>query len=425
MTIVLRERGFSQILVLLLILVGIAVTTYAVQQSTHIKPKASENIVLPPSLPVQALKHIPVCPPGPAKEVARCHARVVVNEGGQPEASTSPTGYGPLQFQKAYNLGASSSGRILAIVDAFDHPNIKSDLDLYSSKYGLPILPNCQAAIASSLVPCFQKVDQAGGTSYPSTNSSWALEIALDVEVAHGVCPDCKLLLVEATDNSYDNLMKAVDQVVAMGATVVSNSYGSNEFSSEIDFDSHFNHPGVAFTFSSGDGGYGNSSYPAASKYVTAVGGASLQLNVDSSYASETAWSGTGSGCSLYETKPSWQKDNGCTKRTIADVSADGDPSTGAAVYDSVPYVGQTGWFQVGGTSLASPIIAGAYAIKGVLSGTQANSLPYLNSPSTNLHDVKAGNNGNCNKKYKYLCSGVVGYDGPTGLGTPKGAGGF
>jgi len=207
-----------------------------------------------------------------------------------------------------------------------------------------------------------------------------------------------------------------------MHADVISNSYGSGEFSGETSYDSHFNHPGIAITFSSGDNGYGVE-YPASSKYVTAVGGTTLNLNSNSTYNSETVWSGTGSGCSAFELKPTWQKDNLCSKRTVADVSADADPNTGAAVYDSVKFQGQSGWFKVGGTSLSSPLVAAVYALAGVPSGSSANSLPYSSGNSTNLHDIVSGSNGSC--RGTYLCTGVSGYDGPTGLGTPNGLAAF
>ena len=161
--------------------------------------------------------------------------------------------------------------------------------------------------------------------------------------------------------------------------------------------------------------------YPAASQFTTAVGGTTLNVNSDNSYGGETAWSGAGSGCSSYDPKPAWQKDNGCTMRTIVDVSAAADPQTGAAIYTSVPFNNQTGWFKVGGTSLASPIIAAVYALKGVPQEVAANSLPYTNNPSSNLRDITSGSNGGCLKKTKYLCTSTVGYDGPTGLGTPLG----
>lgn len=372
-------------------------------------------------------KHAPVCVRGADDSAVNCYARVIVDNDGSPKASSLPSGYGPAQFRGAYNLsGVTSSNQTIAIVDAYNHPNILSDLNYYSATFGIPGLTSCAVARGTPAAPCFQKVDQNGGTKYPVTNSGWALEIALDVEAAHAVCQNCNILLVEAKSNSYSDLMAAVDRARMMGANVISNSYGSNEFSGENAYDSHFNYPGIAFTFSSGDSGYGTS-YPAASPYVTAVGGTTLNLS-GNSYLSEAAWSGAGSGCSLYESQPSFQTSlglSGCSKRMIADVSADADPNTGAAVYDTVSYYGRRGWFQVGGTSLSSPLIAGVYALNGsVGSGILGNSLPYANvSYLTNLHDVTIGSNGTCG--YPYLCSAVTGYDGPTGLGTPKGPGAF
>jgi subtilase family serine protease len=329
-----------------------------------------------------------------------------------------PKGYGPTQFHTAYNLPANSTNpATIAIVDAYNHPSIKADLDTYNSTFGLPSFPSCSASVTTS---CFTKVNQRGGTSYPSTNSGWALEIALDVETAHQTCQNCKLILVEADSNSYANLMTAVDEARALGATVISNSYGSSEFSGETAYDSHFNHPGTAFTFSSGDNGYG-ATYPAASPYVTAVGGTSLSLTSTNTRQAESVWNGAGSGCSAFELKPSFQHDSGCSRRTIADVSADADPNTGAAVYDSVRYQGRKGWFQVGGTSLAAPLIAGVYALAGNLTTlAPANSMPYTSS--SNLYDVISGSNGTCGT---YLCNGGSGFDGPSGLGSPIGFGAF
>jgi subtilase family serine protease len=241
------------------------------------------------------------------------------------------------------------------------------------------------------------------------------------VEIAHAICPNCKILLVEASSNSFLNLLKAEDYAIAH-ASVVSNSWGGSEFSSETSstYDNHFNHIGRPITFSSGDAGYGVE-YPAASQYVTAVGGTTLNLNSNNTYKSETVWAGAGSGCSTYEPKPTWQKDTGCLRRTVADVAADANPNTGAAIYDSVTYQGRVGWFQVGGTSLSSPIIAGVYALAGNAASTVDGSFPYAHR--TALHDVTSGSNGSCGGSY--LCTGKVGYDGPTGDGTPKGTGAF
>ncbi len=352
---------------------------------------------------------------------AHCNARVVIDSQGNPRAAVAPSGYGPAQFHSAYGLPTTATGSpIIAIVDAYDDPYIASDLATYSNTFGIPALPACKGPIASSATPCFQKVDQNGGTRYPFSNSGWALEIALDTEVAHAICQNCRLLLVEAKSSSYANLMAAVDRARLLGAKYISNSYGSGEFSGETAYDSHFNYPGIVFTFSAGDSGYG-AEYPASSPYVTAVGGTTLALNTDNSYAGEIAWNGTGSGCSAYEAKPGWQTDPGCTNRTVADVSADADPSTGAAVYDSVRYAGMKGWFQVGGTSLSAPLVAATYALAQDVPSTQyANAVPY--AATAGLNDVASGSNGSCGT---YLCNAQLGYDGPTGLGSPAGLAAF
>lgn len=375
--------------------------------------------------PAHIFDHVPVCPGSDAPGSVHCHARVIVDKAGQPATSALPSGYGPTQFHNAYtSLTSAPDKQVIAIVDAYDQPNILSDLNKYSSTFGIPSLPACSGAIVASSVPCFQKTNQRGSTiSFPSVNAGWALEISLDVEAAHAMCQNCSILLVEADSSSYANLMAAVDRAVLSGATVISNSYGSSEFSGETSYDSHFNHPGIAITVSSGDGGYG-AEYPAASQYVTAVGGTKLLLNSDGTYNSETAWTGAGSGCSAFEIKPSWQKDNLCSKRMVADVSADADPNTGAAVYDSVKLQGKSGWFKVGGTSLASPLVAGMYGLAGkVNSTTYANSLSYIQATNSNLHDVLSGSNGTCGGTY--LCTAGFGYDGPTGLGTPNGISAF
>jgi hypothetical protein len=290
---------------------------------------------------------------------------------------------------------------------------------VYTNTYGIPDLPTCTSPADARA--CFVKVSQTGSTSaLPRKDAGWAREIALDIETAHQICQNCKLILVEASSNSFANLAAAEDEAALLGANVISNSYGGSEFSSETSgsYDGHFNHPGIAITVSSGDSGYGVE-YPAASQYVTAVGGTTLNLNSSNQRTSETVWSGAGSGCSAYEPKPSWQTDTGCSRRTVADVSADADPASGASVYDTTRYQGQMGWFKVGGTSLSAPLIGGVYAL-GTLPVT-AGSYPY--SHRTSLFDVTSGSNGNCSPSY--LCTGVAGFDGPSGLGTPTGTGGF
>ncbi|HYU47264.1 MAG TPA: S53 family peptidase [Terriglobales bacterium] len=357
----------------------------------------------------------PVCPGPAARGDARCHAQVVSDEHGNATASITPAGYGPVQFRTAYSLPSNTAGKgqTIGIVDAFNDPNIESDLGVYSSTFGLP---KCTTANG-----CFKKVNQTGGTSYPKTDAGWALEISLDVEIAHALCPNCKILLVEATSNSFANLLAAEDYA-RTHANIVSNSWGGTEFSSETTsgFDGHFNHTGKPITFSSGDSGFGVE-YPAASRFVTAVGGTTLKLNSNNTRASETVWSGTGSGCSAFEPKPSWQKDKGCIRRTVVDVAADANPNTGAAVYDSVRFFGSAGWFKVGGTSLSSPIIASIYALAGNGSTTLDGSYPY--SHLSGLFDVKVGSDGTCS--LLYLCAALAGYDGPTGNGAPRGTGAF
>jgi subtilase family serine protease len=361
-----------------------------------------------------AADHRPVCPGPAAFGAGRCHARVVTDSRGVPNAAAAPSGYGPAQFRTAYGLTSSgSSSTTVAIVDAYDDPNIESDLGVYSTQFGLPA---CTTANG-----CFKKVNQTGGTTYPRKDAGWSLEIALDVETVHAICPNCKILLVEATTNSFANLIAAEDYAAAH-ANIVSNSWGGSEFSSETTstYDGHFNHPGKPITFSSGDSGYGVE-YPAASHYVNAVGGTTLTLNANNTRKTETVWAGAGSGCSAYEPKPTWQTDTGCVRRTVADVSADADPNTGAAVYDTVRYQGRSGWFQVGGTSLASPLIAAVYALAGNGANTVDGSYPY--SHKSGLFDVTSGSNGSCGGSY--LCTGKVGYDGPSGLGTPIGTTAF
>jgi subtilase family serine protease len=364
----------------------------------------------------------PVCPGPVALDFARCHAHVVTDARGAPQAASAPKGYGPAQFRGAYGLPATAAtSQTIAIVDAYDDPNIAGDLNAYSAQFGLP---QCNDAN-----PCFEKVNQEGKTgSYPQPNSGWALEIALDVEVAHAVCPNCKILLVEANSASLANLAAAVNTAAKLGANEISNSYGGSEFSGEVSY-SAYDQPGIAVTVASGDNGYGSFGFPAASPSVVAVGGTTLSLGSGNAWAGETAWSGSGSGCSLYVPAPAWQSFlTACGgKRGTADVAADANPSTGAAVYDSVKYQGRSGWFQVGGTSLSSPLIAGVYALAGGASSLYpAKDLYTAQSASpASLHDVISGTNGKCTAALAIMCHAGAGYDGPTGVGTPNGIGAF
>ena len=364
----------------------------------------------PKPLPAPAVEHS--CADAPAG-YARCHALFRTDIVHPDRGGTAPSGYGPADLKSAYKLtSGGSSSQTVAIVDAYDDPNAEADLGVYRAQFGLPA---CTTANG-----CFRKVDQRGGTSYPRSNGGWAQEISLDLDMVSAICPNCHILLVEADSNSFANLVAAVDRAATMGANAISNSYGGSEYSGEVSDQSHYNHPGIAITVSSGDNGYGVE-FPAASQYVTAVGGTSLKKASGTRGWTETVWSGAGSGCSAYISKPSWQTDSGCSKRTVADVSAVADPNTGVAVYDSLRYQGLSGWLVFGGTSVAAPIIAGVYALAGNEGSINYGSYPYGHTGS--LFDVTSGSNGNCGGSY--LCTGKTGYDGPTGLGTPNGTGGF
>ncbi|GAA0679114.1 peptidase S8 [Kitasatospora atroaurantiaca] len=331
--------------------------------------------------------------------------------------NATPSGFGPSDLLSAYNLAANGgAGQTIAIVDAYDDPSAESDMAVYRAQYGLPA---CTTANG-----CFKKVNQTGGTKLPRANSGWAGEISLDLDMVSAIAPNAKIILVEASSASMTNLGTSVNTAVSLGAKFVSNSYGGGESSSDTSYDtSYFNHPGVAITVSSGDGAYGVE-YPAASKYVTAVGGTALKRDSSSRGWSESVWytnstEGAGSGCSAYDAKPTWQKDTGCAKRTVADVSAVADPATGVAVYQTY---GGSGWAVYGGTSASAPIIAGVYALAGTPSaGSTPASFPYAHTGS--LNDVTTGSNGTCSPSY--LCTAGTGYDGPTGLGTPNGTAAF
>ncbi len=337
----------------------------------------------------------------------------LAKSAGAVNPKAAPSGYGPDDLRGAYALPSSGgSGATVAIVDAYDNPNAEQDLATYRSTYGLS---ECSTANG-----CFSKVGQSGTSSLPTADAGWAEEISLDLDMVSATCPQCHILLVEADSSSMDDLGASVNTAVSLGAKYVSNSYGGGESSSDSQYDSqYFDHPGVAITVSAGDSGYGVE-YPAGSKYVTAVGGTSLNKDSSSRGWSESVWSGTGSGCSAYDTKQSWQQDGDCANRSVADVSAVADPATGVAVYDT--YGGDGGWEVFGGTSASSPIIASVYALAGTpSSGSVPASFPY--SHTSSLNDVTSGSNGSCSGSY--LCSGAAGYDGPTGLGTPNGVSAF
>jgi len=365
--------------------------------------------------------------------VANCLAEIVTDDTGLPLAfdpSHQPLpGYSPKELRAAYGVSGVASGTpIIGIVDAYGYPNAQDDLKTYSKQTNLPVLPKCKGDVASSSVPCLEIVNQKGGNKLPSTvDPSWAAEQALDLDMAHALCENCSILLVEADTNGGGDIIPAENTAANLGANVISNSWGTSETSGETGLDhSYFTHPGVPMTASTGDDGYaGGVSYPASSPNVVAVGGTSLFLSKNGKkYSSETAWTGAGSGCSEYEARPSWQPSlSGCANnRTVSDIAADADPNTGAAIYDSTECVaGGNCWFELGGTSMSAPIVAALYAVAGPVSpdDTQAASILYANVSKKNSRDIVTGSNGTCG--FAYLCNAVAGYDGPTGIGTPKG----
>ena len=344
------------------------------------------------------------------------------------------SGYTPSDLQAAYNLPSKTAGffQTIAIVDAYDDPKAESDLKIYRSTFSLP---PCTTANG-----CFLKVNQSGAPSpLPTTDPApcggvtgcWEEEEALDVDMASAVCPNCHILLVEADGPAgTGQLYTAVDSAATKcAATEISNSWNGGEYSTESSDDVHFNRPGIPITFASGDGGYPGG-YPTASQFVTAVGGTTLN-NAGMVSQSETAWSLTGSLCSAFIPQPIWQSSlavviahpGACGKRINNDVSAVGDPNTGVAVYNT--FGGDPGWLVFGGTSVATPIIAGVYALAG--NGGSIVDGSYSYSHTSSLHDVTTGNNEPCPspQHLSYVCNSVAGYDGPTGNGTPNGVGAF
>jgi len=364
--------------------------------------------------------HMATCPRGSnGPGEARCHAHVVTDRHGNPIAHSFspnfvPSGYGPSDLQSAYKLTQTGSTVWVAVVDAYGYNNAESDLNTYRQQYGLG---SCTTQLG-----CFKKVNQNGVQgNYPSQNTGWAQETALDLDMVSAACPSCHILLVEATSSTFSNLATAENTAASFpGVVAISNSYGGGE-SGSTPYESAYNHPGQAVTVSSGDSGYGVQ-FPASSPHVTAVGGTSLYHAGNTRGWSETVWSGAGSGCSAVYAKPSWQVDPSCTRRTVADVSAVADPNTGVAVFGPANRRGSA-WLVFGGTSVAAPLTAGVYGLNGGPANYGSN--PYTNAPgpTVNLFDVTSGSNGSCGGSY--LCTAGAGYDGPTGLGTPNGSLGY
>jgi len=353
---------------------------------------------------------------------ARCLAEIRTDvHGGRgvrgPAARTAaaalPDGYGPADLRSAYGVPTTGGGgQTVAVVDAGDDANAEADLAVYRSTYGLPA---CTTANG-----CFRKVNQRGDATPLPSDQGWAAEISLDLDMVSAACPSCRVLLVEADDASLDALAAATDTAAALGATEISNSYGATEFNGMDAYASHYRHAGVAVVASSGDSGYGQPSLPAVYASVIAVGGTSLARADNARGWTEKVWDHAGTGCSAWVDKPAWQTDTECSGRMVADVAAVADPNTGLAVYDTAD---QNGWIVLGGTSASAPYVAGVIAVAG--HPDRFADASYLYTHADALHDVVGGGSYSTDCGGDYLCTGVAGYDGPTGNGTPDGLGAF
>src|SRR5579862_474426 len=320
----------------------------------------------------------------------------------------------PIASSKTVPSGGSGA---IAIVDAYDYPTAYNDLTVFSNQFNLPVLPQCSSTITTS---CFQKA-YPGGTA-PRVNCGWAQEEALDIEWAHAMAPNAKIVLVEAATNGNADLYAAVDYASGLpGVTQVSMSWGSNETPSEASADSHFATSGVVYFAASGDTG-GKTIYPGVSPNVVCAGGTSVNRS-GGNFTSESAWSGSGGGTSAYEPIPGYQSViagllNG--HRGVPDFSFDANPNTGVAVYDTTSCQGRTGWMVFGGTSVASPSLAGIVNLSGSKYTSTDTELSTIYSCyatpscySSNFRDITSGSAGSF--------SAATGWDFVTGVGSNKG----
>jgi hypothetical protein len=353
-------------------------------------------------------------------------------------AAPPPQAGTPAYLQQAYDLSYLSQtwggDKTVAIVAAYDNPNAESDLAAYRS--------NFQLRPCTTANHCFRKIKM--GTSPPPSDPRWSLEISLDLDAVSALCPNCQIILVEAASNLSSDLHSAQVKAASLNADVISDSFGAplSDPPSKQDFffgtPGEFSFPGIATVAASGDSGYPATcappstpcnEYPAAQPDITAAGGTSLAPANGPRGFGESAWSGTGSGCNTNVAQPSWQANlnTGCPgHRGYNDISASADPATGMQVYDSTYNPGQSPWVVVGGTSEAAPLIAAYYAL--VESATDAAGpaspgWPYASASL--LNDPATGSNalsGNACPALSVVCTGLPGYDGPTGAGSISGA---
>ena len=406
------------------------------------------GITSPAGLPVRALAGLVSCAialicAAPSAAQAGFGSRLVVHRVDPVAAVASPTGtssraasavnaLGPSDIQAAYRLPSSGApGQTIAVVSAYDDPAAEADLSKYLAEFRLP---RCTTRSG-----CFRRVNQEGKAgAYPGsdpTGGNWIVESALGVETARGVCGSCSILLVEANGADQADLSAAVATAARLGAQVIETSFSPPEQAGDTSsYASDYTHTGSVVVAATGDSGYtGGVTFPAAFPDVIAVGGTHLNFNSQDNYGNETVWNsagqGSGSGCSLYTPAAVWQatfaRSVGCgSMRAVADVSAVADP--GELVYiTNVEGTKGGAWYQVGGTSLSSPVIAAALGLAGGGGGTAPRLLyERAHTDPGAFHDIVTGATVGCVGKQP-ICAARRGYDGPTGLGTPNGLAAF
>ena len=376
-----------------------------------------------------------VCSFAVSPGAAHCDLRVRIDAGARsrlparagavkPDVLGDEGAYDPSYLQSAYDVAAATAadgggaGQTVAIIDSYNDPNVTSDLAHYRSYFGLPACP--AGVVSHTATGCvFEKVNQTGGqTSFPSANSGWATEISLDVEMVSAICSKCQILLVEANSNSDENLGTAVNEAVKLGANAVSNSYGGEEFPSEASESAAY-------------------STTPASQSPPALATAAMGWSSPPPPGTSQPWEGRASPSSRTPAPGMARRPSGAVRvraaaRTNRSPHGSVTPAAPTGLWPMsrptripqpacgcTPYQAR-GWEIYGGTSVASPIIASFYALAGNALGSGTTPASYLYSAPGALYDVTSGSDGSCSPSY--LCTAGVGYDGPTGLGTPGGS---
>lgn len=385
-----------------------------------------------------ASKSVHLCTPSTDPAHAACFADVRTDSVISSVFPDDVNGLTPNDLSTLYKYpapahqGTAGKGQTVGIVVVGNYAALPSDLNVYRSHFGLPACTTANGCLSKIATPASSQVAAlTGGQSsivafaaLPSS-AGWAGEADADTQVISATCPNCKILVSEAATDSISDLSNAVAAAINSGATVVNASFGAPEAATDWSLNqmnTYYNYNNVKVVAAAGDSGYGVN-FPASNPEVIAVGGTTLA--VSGSTVSESAWSGTGSGCSLLFGRPSWQKVStaGCTNRAVVDISAVADPATGVAVYDSTLPGTSGGWATFGGTSIATPIITGMLAISGKAQDSFYGGQPLYGASSSNFLKVTSGSNGTC--AIAVLCTALDGYNGPTGLGVPQGLGAF